>query len=406
MRELRPVMDGLDPFLANFNPCCAGWTTRRRWSPTSSRTRPRRPQTSCPSSRAERSAPSFAPDDDLHCRVASRSTRSAWRPTAATATCSPSRSATPTPPPRAEIFPSHDCGNTFGGQRSPTHPPSNPPQEESGQFPFSSMSIRPTRIRSAPISRAHARAARRPPPTRPARSPRTSRRSSAAAWSPYGPSGSCLIGFGLPSGGERWPTSRTPRRSTTRSASCSRSWPPTRSWAEVPQGEHDRPVRHRDPDATITVRLKEDEPAEVDFGETEMEPEVVMSMEADTAHRFWLGEVNVTWRLPAGRSRPAARSRRSSSWCRSPSLSFRATRRCSRPWVATTWSSRLSANADAQQWAETVSGLASERGLRYEPIGGINPVGAPGGALPGRHQSDHGRAQRRLLRLLLRRRRA
>jgi putative sterol carrier protein len=57
---------------------------------------------------------------------------------------------------------------------------------------------------------------------------------------------------------------------------------------------------HHDPDATITVRLKEDEPAEVDFGETEMEPEVVMSMEADTAHRFWLGQVNVTVALARG----------------------------------------------------------------------------------------------------------
>jgi putative sterol carrier protein len=58
--------------------------------------------------------------------------------------------------------------------------------------------------------------------------------------------------------------------------------------------------QHRDPDSTITVRLQEDEPAEVDFGETEMEPEVVMSMEADTAHRFWLGRVNVTVALARG----------------------------------------------------------------------------------------------------------
>jgi putative sterol carrier protein len=57
---------------------------------------------------------------------------------------------------------------------------------------------------------------------------------------------------------------------------------------------------HRDPDAPITVRLKEDEPTDVDFGETEMEPEVVMSMEADTAHRFWLGQVNVTVALARG----------------------------------------------------------------------------------------------------------
>jgi SCP-2 sterol transfer family protein len=57
---------------------------------------------------------------------------------------------------------------------------------------------------------------------------------------------------------------------------------------------------YREPDATITMRLHEGEPTDVDFGETEMEPEVVMSMEADTAHRFWLGKVNVTVALARG----------------------------------------------------------------------------------------------------------
>jgi putative sterol carrier protein len=57
---------------------------------------------------------------------------------------------------------------------------------------------------------------------------------------------------------------------------------------------------HRDPDAPITVRLQKDQPVEVDLGETEMEPEVTMSMEADTAHRFWLGQVNVTVALARG----------------------------------------------------------------------------------------------------------
>jgi putative sterol carrier protein len=55
-----------------------------------------------------------------------------------------------------------------------------------------------------------------------------------------------------------------------------------------------------DPDSAVTVRLKEDEPGEVDFGETEMEPEVTMRMDADTAHRFWLGNVNVTVALARG----------------------------------------------------------------------------------------------------------
>ena len=58
--------------------------------------------------------------------------------------------------------------------------------------------------------------------------------------------------------------------------------------------------RYREPESTITVNLKEDEDGQVDLGETTLEPEVVMSMEADTAHRFWLGEVNVTVALARG----------------------------------------------------------------------------------------------------------
>jgi putative sterol carrier protein len=38
----------------------------------------------------------------------------------------------------------------------------------------------------------------------------------------------------------------------------------------------------------------------VDFGESGMEPDVTMSMAADTAHRFWLGQVNVTVALARG----------------------------------------------------------------------------------------------------------
>lgn len=57
---------------------------------------------------------------------------------------------------------------------------------------------------------------------------------------------------------------------------------------------------YSEPESAITVRLQEGEPAEVDFGATEMEPEVTMTMEADTAHRFWLGHVNVTVALTRG----------------------------------------------------------------------------------------------------------
>lgn len=57
---------------------------------------------------------------------------------------------------------------------------------------------------------------------------------------------------------------------------------------------------HTDPDAPITVRLQEDREIEVDLGASEMEPEVTMTMSADTAHRFWLGDVNVTVALARG----------------------------------------------------------------------------------------------------------
>jgi putative sterol carrier protein len=57
---------------------------------------------------------------------------------------------------------------------------------------------------------------------------------------------------------------------------------------------------YSEPDSKITLRLQEGEPADVDFGDTDMEPDVVMTMEADTAHRFWLGRVNVTVALARG----------------------------------------------------------------------------------------------------------
>ena len=58
--------------------------------------------------------------------------------------------------------------------------------------------------------------------------------------------------------------------------------------------------QYRDPESQITVKLIEDEDGQVDFGDTAMEPEVVMTMEADTAHKFWLGNVNVTVALARG----------------------------------------------------------------------------------------------------------
>jgi putative sterol carrier protein len=58
--------------------------------------------------------------------------------------------------------------------------------------------------------------------------------------------------------------------------------------------------QYRDPESRITVRLFEGEDGRVDCGDTAMEPEVVMTMDADTAHRFWLGQVNVTVAMARG----------------------------------------------------------------------------------------------------------
>jgi putative sterol carrier protein len=58
--------------------------------------------------------------------------------------------------------------------------------------------------------------------------------------------------------------------------------------------------RYSNPDSQITVKMKEGQEGQVDFGESAMEPEIVMTMEADTAHRFWLGKVNVTMALAKG----------------------------------------------------------------------------------------------------------
>ena len=61
--------------------------------------------------------------------------------------------------------------------------------------------------------------------------------------------------------------------------------------------------QYRNPESQITVRMTEDDEPQVDCGPTDLEPEVVMSMEADTAHRFWLGKVNVTVALARGQMR-------------------------------------------------------------------------------------------------------
>ena len=43
----------------------------------------------------------------------------------------------------------------------------------------------------------------------------------------------------------------------------------------------------------------------------------------------------------------------------------------------------MSAGDEQRAWAETVRALAAKRDLRYEPVGGLNPVGQPAALCPG-----------------------
>jgi hypothetical protein len=59
-------------------------------------------------------------------------------------------------------------------------------------------------------------------------------------------------------------------------------------------------IRMRRPDSQLTLKALEAEDLVVDFGVTELQPEVLLAMDADTAHRFWLGKANVTVALARG----------------------------------------------------------------------------------------------------------
>ncbi len=58
--------------------------------------------------------------------------------------------------------------------------------------------------------------------------------------------------------------------------------------------------RMRRPDSQLTVQALEAGDLRVDFGVTELRPEVILAMDADTAHRYWLGKINVTAALARG----------------------------------------------------------------------------------------------------------
>ena len=107
------------------------------------------------------------------------------------------------------------------------------------------------------------------------------------------------------------PTSRTSRRSMSTSARCSPV--STRTRSSRPQfRKADTIVQYvyRKPDALITIKMLEGQEGQVDLGPTDLEPEVVMTMDADVAHRFWLGKVNVTIAIARGQIKTRGRSPR------------------------------------------------------------------------------------------------
>jgi phospholipid/cholesterol/gamma-HCH transport system substrate-binding protein len=139
VRELRPVMDGLDPFLANFNPLL-------RWldyqapvvsdflsNPSSSTADflPFQSGQSAPLHLSRQMTIFTAETLSIHQQRLHTNRGNGYLQPFAIGSFYPTT--------QAEIFPSHDCANTFGGQPVTHDPPSSPPQEESGQFPFSSL---------------------------------------------------------------------------------------------------------------------------------------------------------------------------------------------------------------------------------------------------------------------------
>jgi phospholipid/cholesterol/gamma-HCH transport system substrate-binding protein len=141
--QLRPVMDGLDPFLANFNPLIR-WLDYQAPVVTDFLANPSSSTADFLPFQSGQNAPlhlsrqmTILTAESLsiyHNRLATNRGNGYLQPFAI---------GSPGPTQQAEIFPGHDCNNTFGGKEVTHAPPSSPPQEESGQFPFSSV-INPT----------------------------------------------------------------------------------------------------------------------------------------------------------------------------------------------------------------------------------------------------------------------
>jgi phospholipid/cholesterol/gamma-HCH transport system substrate-binding protein len=139
LRELRPVMDGLDPFLANFNPLLR-WLDYQAPVVTDFLSNPSSSTADFLPFQSGQSAPLHL---SRQMTIFTAESLAIYQKRLATnrgnGYLQPFEIGNPYSSSQDEIFPSHDCNNTFGGQQVLHNPPSSPPQEESGQFPFSSI---------------------------------------------------------------------------------------------------------------------------------------------------------------------------------------------------------------------------------------------------------------------------
>jgi ABC-type transporter Mla subunit MlaD len=144
LHEVRPVMDGLDPFLANFNPLVRWLDYQAPVVTDFLGNIPSATEGYLPFQNGQ-SAPFHISRQMLMLTPESLSIYPSRLPTnRGNGYLQPFAIGNPYSSSQAEIFPSHDCSNTFGGQQvtmvhqGDTPTPGGAPQSESGQFPLSS----------------------------------------------------------------------------------------------------------------------------------------------------------------------------------------------------------------------------------------------------------------------------
>jgi ABC-type transporter Mla subunit MlaD len=145
IHELRPVMDGLDPFLANFNPLVR-WLDYQAPVVTDFLSNPSSSTADFLPFQSGQNAPLHLSRQMTIFTSESLSIyQSRLNTNRGNGYLQPFAIGNPYSSTQGEIFPSHDCNNTLGGQEVfhvPTGgsvPAGGAPQSESGQFPLSSL---------------------------------------------------------------------------------------------------------------------------------------------------------------------------------------------------------------------------------------------------------------------------